>query len=289
MKRASELHDKAMARIDHALIERARGKSILYQRNLREAFQLEREAALLVARTDLEPSRSVLLRSAAALAIDSGEIEEARKLAARGLQGNPPPEIADELRATLGRAEAELAKFKELYPTVRQFFLNSDDLQHDANRLAQIAFRNAYRELRPASLPAVLEVADRVARKERRARRDRAGMRVASRHPPDPDVSAAQSRRDVDLPEPLHQALADFPDQVRRCFLMRMERLSFRQVARSLRVSVDSAKSLWDEAVLRFSNLAVPGFQDLAAIDEGGEIKSDTTRKPMVGAGHQRG
>jgi hypothetical protein len=45
-----------------------------------------------------EPTRSVLHRSAAALAVECGEAREAERLIAVALAGNPPEEIAEELR-----------------------------------------------------------------------------------------------------------------------------------------------------------------------------------------------
>ena len=64
----------------------------------RRAFELEREAAQsLLASFDAEPARSVLFRSAATLALECGELAEARRLAFQGLAGFPPREIADEI------------------------------------------------------------------------------------------------------------------------------------------------------------------------------------------------
>jgi hypothetical protein len=69
-----------------------------------KAFQAEREAAeLLFGALDEEPSRSVLYRSAAVLALECREGREAERLAASGLAGNPPDDIAAELREVLDR------------------------------------------------------------------------------------------------------------------------------------------------------------------------------------------
>lgn len=69
---------------------------------LRQAYEHERRAALaLVATPEIEPTRSVLLRSAASLAIDCREYREAERLISYALSGEPPPEIADELRDLL--------------------------------------------------------------------------------------------------------------------------------------------------------------------------------------------
>lgn len=55
---------------------------------------------------DFEPTRSVLHRSAASLALECGDREAARRLAERGLTGKPPEEIAEELRDVIRRVDA---------------------------------------------------------------------------------------------------------------------------------------------------------------------------------------
>jgi hypothetical protein len=66
----------------------------------RAAFEKEREAAeLLQDRLDLEPTRSVLLRSAASLAVDCHDFPEAERLLEKGLAGKPPADIAEEMRS----------------------------------------------------------------------------------------------------------------------------------------------------------------------------------------------
>jgi hypothetical protein len=62
----------------------------------------QRAAADLVAdRQDLESTRAVLHRSAAVLALECSELREAERLIGRALAGNPPNDIADELRDLL--------------------------------------------------------------------------------------------------------------------------------------------------------------------------------------------
>ena len=68
----------------------------------RAAFAKERAAADLAANQfDLEPTRSVLHRSAAVLAVECAELRDAERLIGRALAGNPPADIADELRDLL--------------------------------------------------------------------------------------------------------------------------------------------------------------------------------------------
>ena len=66
------------------------------------AFEKEREAALLANfMQNPEPGLSILFRSAASLAIQCGKYRESEQLIAKALSGNPPEEIAMELRDML--------------------------------------------------------------------------------------------------------------------------------------------------------------------------------------------
>jgi hypothetical protein len=98
MKKATDIHRKAMDLVDRARAEKARGESRHAEESLRDAFENEREAALLVVKEEgSEPTRSVLCRSAASLALQVDEIREAERLISLGLAGNPPEDIAEEL------------------------------------------------------------------------------------------------------------------------------------------------------------------------------------------------
>lgn len=99
--KVNEMHDQAMELADRALIARRAGdgeKSALLSR---QALDYEVAAANLVAYTNIEPTRSVLHRSAATLALECGETRLAERLVATALTGEPPDEIADELRLLL--------------------------------------------------------------------------------------------------------------------------------------------------------------------------------------------
>lgn len=70
----------------------------------KKAFNLERDAArALLSNWDAEPTRSVLFRSAATLAFNIGEFDEAKKLVYQGLAGKPHSELAVELNYLLER------------------------------------------------------------------------------------------------------------------------------------------------------------------------------------------
>ena len=99
MSQIKEKHTTAMDLAEAAFVAKLRGD--LEQASLltKQAFSLEQEAAALIAhQLDAEPTRSVLHRSAATLAIECGEFKAAERLIATALSGNPPEEIASELK-----------------------------------------------------------------------------------------------------------------------------------------------------------------------------------------------
>lgn len=119
MSTVDKLHREAMEFLDSADLLRRRGTEALPPEALRrlqkdagdadvgslllwlmrEALRLEKQAAgCLSATVDAEPTRSVLLRSAASIAHECGDFREAERLIAQGLAGDPPDEIAEELR-----------------------------------------------------------------------------------------------------------------------------------------------------------------------------------------------
>lgn len=99
MKDVSQLHREAMELSDSAERAAREGRLDESRALAREAMHLEAAAAELVENDfSLEPTRSVLLRSAASLALDCNDFRRAEQLIASGLRGSPPPEIADELR-----------------------------------------------------------------------------------------------------------------------------------------------------------------------------------------------
>jgi hypothetical protein len=96
------LHHQAMELVDRALLENQQGDTAAGLALLKSAFEQERSAADLVAdQFDFEPTRSILHRSAATIAVECSLLREAERLIGRALSGNPPADIADELRDLL--------------------------------------------------------------------------------------------------------------------------------------------------------------------------------------------
>lgn len=97
-----ELHTRAIEIADHAFIEKFGGRLDRASDLFREAFQIEKEAALLAKEENIgEPSISILLKSASSLAINANLLDEAERLICLALYGCPPFEIAEELRNLL--------------------------------------------------------------------------------------------------------------------------------------------------------------------------------------------
>jgi len=93
-------HSEAMDLAEKATAARVRGELTLYRKLLLQALDKEQQAALLaVSERAPEPTRSILLKSASHLAIDCGELRLAEQLIGHALAGEPPPELADELRS----------------------------------------------------------------------------------------------------------------------------------------------------------------------------------------------
>lgn len=98
-------HAQAMSHANDAFAHRFVGHHDDAAAEFREAWRLERIAAMGLIAESLEPSRSILFRSAASLALLAGEIEDARRLAHLGLGGDPPPREREILLQILADAE----------------------------------------------------------------------------------------------------------------------------------------------------------------------------------------
>jgi uncharacterized protein (DUF305 family) len=102
MTQIQALHQQAMDLAEAAEVAKLRGEISEVNQLLQRALEKEAQAAHLIAgNLDAEPTRSILHRSAASLAIECGELAQAKQLIANGLTGNPPKEIAEELKDLL--------------------------------------------------------------------------------------------------------------------------------------------------------------------------------------------
>ncbi|TSP10653.1 hypothetical protein [Cupriavidus campinensis] len=91
-----------MEHADAALYLRLRGNTDESQKETQLALRLEEEAATMLPCSQVsEPTRTILLRSAATLALRCNELERAERLAALALIGHGPQELKDEVRDVL--------------------------------------------------------------------------------------------------------------------------------------------------------------------------------------------
>jgi hypothetical protein len=95
---SKELHREAMKYAQDAIVADAKGEKAAAFTLYEQAFALEKEAAnLFILSFEKEPTRSVLFRSAASLAMNCKQYDEAKRMIHLGLAGNAPDEIVDEL------------------------------------------------------------------------------------------------------------------------------------------------------------------------------------------------
>ncbi|MCY3833010.1 MAG: hypothetical protein OXG85_08325 [Chloroflexi bacterium] len=109
-RRVNQLHREAMDLADESFVARLEKDKERYLHFTRLALEKAAAAAdLMVDEEDIEPTRSVLHRSAATLAWRCEEYDRAKRLIYRALAGNPPAEIEFELNDLLGDIKLALS------------------------------------------------------------------------------------------------------------------------------------------------------------------------------------
>ena len=108
MNNRTNHHQQAMDLVEAAILERMRGNPARTEELYAQALDLELAAIReMEERNDQsEPTWSVLHRSAGWMALNSHQLRRAEQLAAKGLAGDPHPEIAEELRDLLEQINA---------------------------------------------------------------------------------------------------------------------------------------------------------------------------------------
>ena len=135
-RQVKELHDKAMDLAHFAILERSRGNTDQSESQFAQALEyelaaikaLEALAAQSPSNPDgqaetIEPTYSVLHRSAGTLALDCKQTRTAERIVTKALSQDPHPEIAEELRDLLGQI------YFQRHLELRGITLGQDELQ----------------------------------------------------------------------------------------------------------------------------------------------------------------
>ncbi len=112
MSTAKNLHDQSMDIVEKAILERMRGNDELTTQLYAKALELELAAIDELNKSGRpdELTWAVLHCGASWLALNSNQHRKAEQLASKGLSGDPPPEIAEELRDVWEHANSRLAE-----------------------------------------------------------------------------------------------------------------------------------------------------------------------------------
>jgi hypothetical protein len=111
MTRIEQLHNQDMNLAENAFLAQQKGDTNTFVQLSKEAFLLEKTAAMLLQnKADAEPSRSVLFKSAAFLAFDAQEFQECRNMITYTLLGKPDATIKSEMNQLFDETTAILKK-----------------------------------------------------------------------------------------------------------------------------------------------------------------------------------
>jgi hypothetical protein len=164
MNSSQEYHREAMRKADEAQGVRGAGDHLRALQLFSTAYFLERLAADTYRdRSDIEPTRSVLYRSAAALAQAACRFDDAGEAIELGLDGNPPSEIKSELlelkNAVASRSAnwtGAIRDFKALIFSRDRKSIQGNVLAIELSRVALKYGQNALEALWPSEYLAIL-------------------------------------------------------------------------------------------------------------------------------------
>lgn len=133
MDRLRALHNQAMDLAQMAQIATRQGDTEKADSLFRQSFEKEREVALMAFNDNYpQPGLSVLLQSAAHLAVTCKQQREAEKLIGLALSGDAPSEIRQDLRQLLSTLDSSTDGQYETYtiqiPSGDKGILNALDL-----------------------------------------------------------------------------------------------------------------------------------------------------------------
>jgi uncharacterized protein (UPF0297 family) len=102
VEQVNQLHEQAMDIAEEMYFAQRKKDTAAIKKWAKSAFSLEQKAAMLLVNDyDIEPTRSVLFKSAACLAINAEMYQTAEQMIGFALSGTPPYEIRNELKDLL--------------------------------------------------------------------------------------------------------------------------------------------------------------------------------------------
>lgn len=111
----NQQHEQAMELAEAAFFAKRASEMEKAKQLYMESFQLEKEAAMrLVDHYTQEPSRSVLFKGAATLALECEQMQEAERMIRFALLGSPPRQIKEELQEMLATIQMEESQLSPL-------------------------------------------------------------------------------------------------------------------------------------------------------------------------------
>ena len=114
------LHNQAMDLAENAFLAQQKGDKTAFVQLSREAFLLEKAAAMLLQnQLDAEPSRSILFKSAAFLAYDAQAYQACRDMITYTLLGKPDAIIKAEMKALFLEVDAILQKVPSKFEEIK--------------------------------------------------------------------------------------------------------------------------------------------------------------------------
>ncbi len=122
MSNTNDLHSKAMDLAESAMVQRLQGNTAGATELARQALRLEM-SAIEELQEPIEPTYSILHRSAGYLALQCEEYRLAERIAAEALAQEPPHEIAEELRDLIAQVNFQR------HLALRGVQLGQDELQ----------------------------------------------------------------------------------------------------------------------------------------------------------------
>lgn len=126
-----KLHRIAMDNAELAIVALRQGDISRYRKFSAQAFTYEKQAALQFYERQIEPTRSVLFRSAGYIALDNADFIEAQKFYEYAKEGNPPAEIEDELEGLKVEIDRIKTENEHLIQVALTFLVNKKNLNRE--------------------------------------------------------------------------------------------------------------------------------------------------------------